>query len=90
LLEITRLFLAVLRVAPNGVPNAQNVITLFNPAAGNAEVHNYRQGGNCTLTTPTALDIVSSSFTVSYTPPNPSLAGDRMGIHYTADAEIWA
>lgn len=61
-------------------------ITTFNPSAANAEVRNNSTGSDCSATAAGSAGI--NKFIVSATTPAGTSAGERLIVHWTAEAEL--
>lgn len=61
-------------------------VTLYNPGAANAEARNITASADCTGTA--AAQVTAKSFDLEYTSAGGTSAGQAIGIHYAADAEL--
>lgn len=65
---------------------ATPTVTLFNPGAANAQIRDETAGADYTSTSAAAIS--RATFVVIGTGPAGGSVGNRMGIHFTAEAEI--
>lgn len=68
------------------VKRASPTMTLFNPAAANAQVRNLTDGAD--MTASAAANISDSGFEVTYTGTAGTAVGERTAIHFTADSSL--
>ena len=83
------LFQRPMRVAPSA---GNNVITLFNPQAANAQISDEGPTGVANVgdtTGATAVNISTNGYRLTYTGNAGGTAGDVMGIHWTAEGEVF-
>lgn len=66
--------------------NASYTLTTYNPSAANAEVRNNTAGSDCTGTAVGQAGV--SKFVITATTPAGSAAGQRLLVHWTADASL--
>lgn len=78
----TRLSQIPFKVNKRGTPN----ITLYNPAAANAEVRNETLGADCSASSVTTSS--PGAFAVSCVTAGGSAVGETLGVHWTADARL--
>jgi hypothetical protein len=64
----------------------QATVTLYNPSAANAQVRNYSTVADHTSSAP--VDTSSKGFSIEHTGTGDTLVADRLGVHWTADAEL--
>jgi hypothetical protein len=69
------------RVVKAGTPT----MTLYNPSAANSEVRNESIGADCSAAIVTASD---RSFVVVCTTSGATVAGNRLAVHWTANARL--
>jgi hypothetical protein len=61
-------------------------LTLYNPAAANAQIRNVTLGTDCTGSTITANS--ETGFWVNATAPTSTVAGNNLAVHWTVDSEL--
>ncbi len=77
-------FIIPMRVAPNA---GSNIITQYSPGAASGEIYDETAAGGATATT--AANISTRGFYNTFTGNAGTAVGNVMGIHYTADAELY-
>ena len=70
----------------NGVMRAAPAVTLYNPAAANAQARDFTAAADCSVTA--AGNISQRGFEVTATGNASTAVGNRLGIHWQADAEL--